>query len=60
MLIIIVILAVSGALLLGAAWGIYGRLSKEVEGFIIALAGGSLIISVVLELVEPATEQTSI
>ncbi len=60
MLTIIVILVVSGALLLGAAWGIYGSLSKNVEGFIVALAGGALIISVVLELVKPATEQTSI
>lgn len=60
MLTVVVILVVSGALLLGAAWGIYGRLPKAVEGFILALAGGALIISVVLELVKPATEQTSI
>lgn len=59
MLTFIVILVVSGALLLGAAWGIYGRLSKPVEGFIVALAGGPHIISVVLELVKPATEETS-
>lgn len=60
MLTIIVILAVSGALLLGAAWGIYGGLSKAVEGFIVALAGGALIISAVLELIQPATEKTSL
>jgi ZIP family zinc transporter len=50
----------SGALILGAAWGIYGRLPEKVEGFVVALAGGALIISVVLELVEPATEQASV
>ncbi len=60
MLTVVVILVVSGALLLGIAWGIYGRLPKAMEGFIVALAGGALIISVVLELVKPATEQTSI
>ena len=57
MLTVIVILVVSGALVLGAAWGIYGKLPEGVEGFIVALAGGALIISVVLELVEPATEK---
>ncbi len=60
MLTIIVILVVSGALILGAAWGIYGRLPERLEGFVVALAGGALIISVVLELIEPATEQASI
>ncbi|MEO7855238.1 MAG: hypothetical protein ABIR94_23750 [Rubrivivax sp.] len=60
MLTLIVIVVVSGALLLGAAWGIYGSLPKIVEGFIVALAGGALIVSVVLELVQPAMQQTSI
>lgn len=59
MMTIIVILVVSGALLIGAAWGIYGKLPKAVEGFIVALAGGALIISAVLELIKPATEQTN-
>ena len=59
MLPVIVILVVSGALLLGAAWGIYWKLPKGLEGFLVALAGGALIISAVLELIEPATEQTS-
>lgn len=40
MLTVIVILVVSGALILGAAWGIYGNLPDAVEGFIVALAGG--------------------
>lgn len=55
----IVIGVVSGALLIGASWGIYGNLSKSLEGFLVALAGGALIISAVLELIEPATEQTN-
>lgn len=60
MLTIVVILVVSGALLLGAAWGIYWKLPKGLEGFLVALAGGALVISAVLELIEPATEQTSL
>ncbi len=59
MLTVVVILVVSGALILGAAWGIYAKLPKVIEGFIVALAGGALIISAVLELVEPATKHTS-
>lgn len=57
---IIVVLVVSSALLIGALWGIYGTLTEQVEGFLVALAGGALIISAVLELIEPATNQVSI
>ena len=60
MLTIIVVLVVSGALLLGAAWGIYGTLPQNWEGFLVALAGGALIISAVLELIEPSTKKTSL
>lgn len=55
----IVILVVSGALMLGAAWGIFWGLSKRVEGFLVAVAGGSLIVSTVLELIEPAMRNAS-
>lgn len=48
---LIVIAVVSGALILGALWGTFGRLPEPVEGFIVALAGGALIVSLVLELV---------
>ena len=51
----IVIAVVSGSLVLGAAWGIYGNLPDRVEGLIVALAGGALMISAVLELIEPAS-----
>ncbi len=51
----IVIAVVSGSLVVGAAWGIYGNLPDRVEGLIVALAGGALMISAVLELIEPAS-----
>lgn len=60
MLAVIVILVVSGALILGAAWGIYGRLPTRLEGFLVALAGGALIVSAVLELIDPATKQANL
>ncbi len=56
MVVVLVILVVSGALIGGAAWGTYGRLSKRLEGFLIAMAGGALIVAVVSELIEPAAE----
>ncbi|WP_031425196.1 ZIP family metal transporter [Flavimarina sp. Hel_I_48] len=57
---IIVVLVVSGALLLGAAWGIYGSLSAATEGFLVALAGGALLVSSILELIKPSIEQSSL
>ena len=48
-----VVLEVSGALVAGAAWGIYGKLPERVEGFLVALAGGALLLSVTSELIEP-------
>ncbi len=57
---IIVVCVVSGALILGAAWGIFWRLPKQVEGFLIALAGGALIVSALSELIEPALTRTSL
>lgn len=57
---VIVIFAVSGALLVGAAWGICGRLYERVEGGLIALAAGALMLSAVLELIVPALNEISI
>lgn len=57
---ILIVLVVSGALLAGAVWGIYGSLSKSTEGFLVALAGGALMVSAVLELIKPAVEKSSI
>lgn len=55
-----VVLAVSGALVAGAAWGIYGTLPKKLEGFLVALAGGALLLSVTSELIEPSIEKASV
>ena len=55
MLSIAVIAVVSGSLVLGAGWGIYGSLHDRTEGLVVATAGGALMISAVLELIEPAS-----
>ncbi|QYJ07532.1 ZIP family metal transporter [Qipengyuania flava] len=60
LMLLAVVLVVSGALVVGAAWGIYGRLPKRVEGFLVALAGGALLLSVTSELIEPSIEKASV
>ncbi len=55
-----VVLVVSGALIAGAAWGAYGSLPKRVEGFIVALAGGALLVSATIELIQPTIEDVSV
>ena len=60
MMTLIVVAVVSGALLLGAAWGLYAPLSKKTEGFLVALAGGALLLSVTSELIEPSIERGSL
>ena len=61
MLMTVAVIAVIGlALVLGAAWGIYGRLSEGLEGFLIALAGGALLLSLVGELIDPALEKNGL
>lgn len=57
---IIVVLIVTGALIAGAIWGIYGNLSERLEGFLVALAGGALLVSALLELIDPALNENSI
>lgn len=59
-MILLVVLAVSGALLVGAAWGVFGRLGERTEGFLVALAGGALLLSAVTELLQPSVEETSL
>ncbi|WOI23441.1 ZIP family metal transporter [Nonlabens ulvanivorans] len=56
----IVVFVVSAALIAGALWGIYGSLSKKTEGFLVALAGGALLVSALLELINPALENNSV
>ena len=57
---IAIILVVSGALLVGALWGLWGRMSEFSEGFLVALAGGALLISAVLELINPSIKHSGI
>ena len=57
---ILVVAVVSGALIVGAAWGVFGKLSYRLEGFLVALAGGALIVSATLELIEPAVKEASL
>ncbi|WP_105244765.1 ZIP family metal transporter [Psychrobacter sp. Marseille-P5312] len=60
MLIFAVIVVVSGALIIGALWGLYGRLPTWLEGNLLAVAGGALMISVVIELVQPAVTDSGV
>ena len=60
MMTLIVVAVVSGALLLGAAWGLYAPLGKKTEGFLVALAGGALLLSVTSELIQPSIERGSL
>lgn len=53
---LLVIVVVSASLLVGAAWGLYGKLPTRLQGFLVAVAGGALIVSVMAELIEPASE----
>lgn len=55
-----VVAAVSSALVLGALWGLYGRLGDRTEGFALAAGGGALMLAAVLELIAPALEVTSL
>lgn len=54
MMIFLVILVVSGALIIGALWGTYGKFPEWLEGNLLAIAGGALMLSVVLEMLQPA------
>ena len=60
MMTLIVVAVVSGALMLGAAWGLYAPLGKKTEGFLVALAGGALLLSVTSELIQPSIERSSL
>ena len=60
LMLFVVVGVVSGALLVGAAWGVWGKLPKVLEGFLVALAGGALLLSVTSELIEPSLEKSSL
>lgn len=57
---LIVVGVVSGALLIGAAWGIWGPLPDRLDGSMVALAGGALLVAVTSELIEPSLEQSTL
>ncbi len=57
---VVVVLVVSASLMIGAVWGLYGKLPGRWEGFLIALAGGALIYSLIAELIEPAIIDSSL
>ena len=59
MTLVAVVAAVSSALLLGALWGLYGRLGDRTEGFVLAAGGGALMLAAVLELIVPAQQASS-
>lgn len=56
---VIVVIIVSGALLAGAAWGLYGRLPDWIDGFLVAMAGGALLLSVTTELIQPSLDRSA-
>lgn len=56
---VLVVLVVSAALVAGAAWGVFGRLTDRTEGFVVAMAGGALMVSAVLELILPAVREAT-
>lgn len=59
-MVFIVILVVSSALVVGALWGLYGKLPSKLEGFLIAMAGGALIYSIMSEMIKPAEKDLGI
>ena len=56
MVIYIVILATAAALVLGAIWGAFGPLPRTVQGFVVAMAGGALIVALMNDMVRPALD----
>lgn len=58
--VVLISLLLSAALMGGAAWGAWGRLPNWLEGFLLALAGGALIVSIMAELVQPAARQAGL
>lgn len=54
MMVFVIILVVSGALIIGALWGAKGYFPGWLQGNMLALAGGALMLSVALEMLQPA------
>ena len=60
MMVFLVILVVSGALIIGALWGAYGKLPNWLQGNLLAIAGGALMLSVALEMLQPSVTQSGL
>ncbi len=60
MMMFLVVFIVSGALIIGALWGAYGKLPDWLQGNLLAIAGGALMLSVALEMLEPAVTQSGL
>jgi ZIP family zinc transporter len=61
MTMVFLLIAISSAALIhGALWGLFGPFPPIVEGFVVAIAGGALIVSVMLELLQPAADKTGL
>ncbi len=56
----LVVAVVGLSLVAGAVWGLAAPPPDGVEGFIVALAGGALLVSATLELIEPSTKSASV
>lgn len=52
--------ATSAALVVGVAWVMLARIPRRLEGLVIALAGGALLIAAVLELIQPVIRERSL
>ena len=57
---ILVLSAVSAALVIGALWGTSRFMPPSLRGFLVALAGGALIVSATIELIEPSYESAGL
>lgn len=53
---LLIIVLVSSTLIIGALWGAFLPFPPRLEGFVVAVAGGALIVSIMLELIEPALD----
>jgi zinc transporter, ZIP family len=60
MIVLAVICVTSAALIVGALWGLKGSFPRSVEGFVVSMAGGALIVSIVAELLQPASKEVAL
>lgn len=56
MTVLLIVTAMMMSLILGAIWGAYLTLPTSLEGFLVALAGGALIVALMDELMGPGAE----